>query len=400
VGTRYDRVIGGAAIAALCAAVAGANLPNPLLPEYVERFGLAPLAQSALFSTYLVALVAALAYSIVASGRGTPRATLLVALAAMIAADTALVVGSEQVAVLFAGRALSGVGVGLATGAAASIALSRLGERARTMVATSAVVGSLGGNLVGGAVGAFLPAPLVLGYALHIGAVLLIATPLLLHRRGSAAGRVDGAVLARPSTTVYRTRHRAAGYLVGAIAWSTAGVVLALVPAEVRRLSESASLFEAVLPSGVFLASAWAGQLILRGRITRVRAWHVVVLMVGGLGLIAWALRGGETELLLVGAAVAGLGQGPAYSVGLATVAAGLGPREQGRIASIFAGVAYAYCAVVVLLAGAAATLTSVPQAIGWVAASATVVACVSVLLAGRPQEGPRVAPAAVAVAE
>lgn len=386
-----DRAIGVASVAALCATVAGANLPNPLQPEYVDRFDLTPLLQGALFSSYLAALVLALVCSVVASRRmiGTPRATLLLALGATFLADAAFLVGSSHLVALFAGRALSGIGVGLATGAAASIALAHLGERARTMVATSAVLGSLGGNLIGGVIGTFLPGPLLLGYLLHGTGVVLIGAPLIWFAprpapMSDAASQADSRAV-----SPYRRRHRAAGYLVGAIAWSTAGVVLALIPAEERRLADSATLLQAVLPSSVFLASAWIGQIVVRRHIRRVRAWHVVALMAAGFALLAWALRAADSDLILIGAVVAGLGQGPAYSLGLATVAAELSPAEQGKAASVFAGVAYASCATVVVAAGAVGSVTSVPDAIGWVGVFTAGVGLLAVGCAGRPLQRP-----------
>ncbi|WP_267421114.1 MULTISPECIES: MFS transporter [unclassified Curtobacterium] len=391
-----DQAIGVTSVAALCATIAGANLPNPLQPEYVYRFDLTPLLQGTLFSLYLAALVLALACSVVASRRkiGTPRATLLLALGATLLADAAFLAGSSHLLALFAGRALSGIGVGLATGAAASIALAHLGERARTMVATSAVLGSLGGNLVGGVIGTFLPGPLLLSYLLHGTGVVLIGVPLIWFAPRPAPVSDAASRSNDRAVSPYRRRHRAAGYLLGAIAWSTAGVVLALIPAEERRLADSATLLQAVLPSSVFLASAWIGQIVVRRQIARVRAWHVVALMAGGFALLAWALRAADSDLILIGAVVAGLGQGPAYSLGLATVAAELSPAEQGKAASVFAGVAYASCATVVLAAGAVGSVTSVPDAIGWVGVFTAGVGLLAVGCAGRPLRRPAQLPA------
>jgi hypothetical protein len=40
--------------------IAGANVPNPMLPVYVHSFALTPLAQSAMFSSHIGAMVAVL----------------------------------------------------------------------------------------------------------------------------------------------------------------------------------------------------------------------------------------------------------------------------------------------------------------------------------------------------
>ena len=146
---RISRITGSLAALTLCLSISGVNLPNPLVPDYTDRFALTPLLQSTLFSVYLAALVLTLLATVLDPHRRDRSApdhvrTLL--------ADLVMLAGSAAFPLLLTGRALAGVAAGLATGSAASVALAGLGEAARTVAAGAAVVGALAANIGVGAV--------------------------------------------------------------------------------------------------------------------------------------------------------------------------------------------------------------------------------------------------------
>ncbi|GAA1644533.1 MFS transporter [Actinoplanes couchii] len=379
-------MLGALAVAGFVVVIVGVNLPNPLMPLYTERYGLTPLAQSVLFSLYLLALVATLSMVIRRpSPRLSPRTTLIVALVLSAGTDLLMVWGSQMFAGLAAGRLAAGVSVGLATGSAATVALAALGERARTMVASGAVIGSLAGNLGGGLLGVLTPAPLETVYSVHLLVTLAVATSLLLVR-GVPAPSTTAAEPVTGEPSGYRPRHRRAALLLGAMSWSAAGVVLALVPTSLRLALPGVSLLQAVLPGAMFLAAAWAAQTLCRRRILRLRAWQLSVPLVIGMALIAVALDQGRWWLLLAGAVIGGLGQGPAYSLGLATVTFGLRAARQGRAASWYAAVAYGACGVVTTAVGAYALQAGVPAAIATLTAGLAVAGLSAAAFAGAPQ--------------
>lgn len=415
--SRWAARSGALAIAGFCTVLVGVNLPNPLIPLYTTHYGLTALAQSAVFSVYLLALVITLVAAMrLPDGYRQARHRLVLALGFCAVCDLLMALGADSLGSLVAGRIVAGVSVGLATGSAATLALAGLGERARTAVATGAVVGSLLGNVGGGLFGSVLPAPTLTVYAGHLVAAVLVGVGTLLSARwptaeaavatgssrspdapprcpGEVAADVSLAVAAQQVPQIYRTRHRRAGILLGAMAWSVAGVILALVPAAVRALLPSVSLLGAVLPGGLFLAVAWLAQLSCRRRLLRLRAWQVSIPMVAGLGLVGVALGTGRLGLLLVGAALCGLGQGPAYSLGLATVTHGLRAERQGRVASAYAAVAYAACGTVTTATGAVALSSTVPSAIGTLTVVVALAALVAVAFAGAPQRLPEPEP-------
>ncbi|MCE0535440.1 MFS transporter [Kineosporia rhizophila] len=388
------QAVGAVAVAAFCTVLAGVNLPNPLVPLYVDRYGLSPLAQSTLFGLYLLALVLTLVFILSRSERNAASgeraaAILMTALLLTIAADVLMVFGAEVLPFLLAGRMVSGVGVALATGASATLALAGLGEQARTVVASGAVIGSLIGNVGGGFLGSVLPTPQTLVFVAHLAlTALVLAVLVLLSRapRSSApkarAGERSGALWKAD----YGPRHRAAGLLLGAMAWSAAGVVLALVPGALRSAVPSMSLLAAVFPGGAFLTAAWVGQVICGRRLLRMRAWQLSIPVVGGMAMIALALETADLTLLVAGAIVCGSGQGPAYSLGLATVTHGLSAGHQGRSASVFAAIAYGTCGVVTIATGALARAVGVPSAVEALTVVLAGVALIVAALAGRPQ--------------
>ena len=321
--------------------------------------------------------------------------TLVTALALTLAADLVMLAGTAAFPVLLAGRAVAGAAAGLATGSAAAVALAGLGESARTVAAGAAVVGALAANIGGGTVATLTGAgtasclSVYLGHALLAGvlAVTLVASA----RRGrpadvTAAGKPSDAPGRTPVVRVvggYRQRHRVAGYLIGVMSWTAAGIVLALVATRVRQTSPDLSLLGAMAPGVVFLAVSWVGQLLVNRRILRLRAWQTSLPLVLGLAGLGVALDAGNYPAVLAAAAVCGLGQGPCYSLGLATVTHGLPPERQGRAASVYAAVAYGCCGVLTVLAGLLATAAGVAETFTVTAVVCVVAGVTATLLAG-----------------
>ncbi|WP_414122704.1 MFS transporter [Corynebacterium nuruki] len=393
------RTTGACAALTLCLAIAGVNLPNPLAPLYSDRFHLTPLLQSTLFSVYLAALVLTLAATVLDPRRRSRTMTdevrtLVTALVLTLAADLVMLAGTAAFPVLLAGRAVAGVAAGLATGSAAAVALAGLGESARTVAAGAAVVGALAANIGGGTVATLTGSgtasclSVYLGHALLAGILAVALTGSV--RRGRPAD-VSGAATGEPSGATpvvrvvggYRRRHRVAGYLIGVMSWTAAGIVLALVATRVRQTSPDLSLLGAMAPGVVFLAVSWVGQLLVNRRILQLRAWQTALPLVLGLAGLGIALDAGNYAAVLLAAAVCGLGQGPCYSLGLATVTHGLPPERQGRAASVYAAVAYGSCGVLTVLAGLLANAAGVAETFTVTAVVCVVAGVTATLLAG-----------------
>lgn len=397
---RISRTTGSLAALTLCLAISGVNLPNPLVPDYTDRFALTPLLQSTLFSIYLAALVLTLLVTVLDPHRRDRSThdhvrTLLVALAVSAVADLVMLAGSAAFPLLLSGRALAGVAAGLATGSAASVALAGLGETARTAAAGAAVVGALTANIGGGAVASLAGSDTVaylVTYLGHGALATVLAVALAVSTR--AGRRADpGTPATADSAPVlrvvggYHRRHRTAGYLIGVMSWTSAGIVLSLVAARLRQTSPDLPALGAMAPGIVFLATAWAGQTLVGGRILRLRAWQTALPLIGGMVGLGFALEAGSLSGVLVAAAVFGLGQGPAYSLGMATVTHALPTRVQGRVTSVYAAVSYGSCGVLTVAAGLLATSVGVPETFAVAAACCAVGGVVATVLAGPVQQ-------------
>lgn len=377
-----------------CCIVAGVNIPNPLMPLYVDRFDLTPTGQAALFVVYLGALVPTLIVVSILNPRGIgqrkARTLLTAGLVLATASDCASVLGAASVPALFTGRMLAGLSLGLATGSAAGIALAALGESARTLIANGAVLGSLIGNLGAAIVATTMPHPAEIPYLLHLVLLLACAGSIVsCFRHVSFDNPPSPASRASPhkeAASPYTRRHVAAGFSLGGVAWAAAGVVLALIPSAVRSATHETSLLIASLPAATFLAAAWIGQAASRVILLRLRAWQVSIPLIGGLLLMALGVHNSMLWITMAGAITCGLGQGPAYSLGLATVTYRLSPIRQGRTANDYAATAYASCAAVTLACGAVASSTSVAAGLLVVALLSAFALILAVVLAGPPQ--------------
>ena len=378
---------GAIVVASFCALVAGVNVPNAIVPISSQHYGFGPSIQSALFSLYLAALVAGLVIipRMVKSGAPTAWKLLLAGAGIMLLADTAVALSQWALAALFIARILGGISLALGTGGAASLALAVAGEPARAAVGVGAVAGSLAGNAGGALIADLVPAPVLVVPAVHGVIVVLLGILLALVQVKQPA---SGATKAGPEVRVdYETRHRIAGYIVGAMSWTVAGMVLALGPGAVRGLSTHASLFTASAPAVILLAVAFLAQNLTRKHMLALRAWMVGIPMVAGLLFFAVALHEGSIAGLVFAGALIGLGQGPAYNLGLLTVTHRLPSVTQGKVASRYAATAYAACGVVVLCAGAAAQILGTSDAFIAVGLLLAVGAAASVVLAGSRQE-------------
>jgi MFS family permease len=385
--------LGIAALTGFCVIMAGPNVPIPLLPVYVEQFTLDPLDQAVLYSSYLVALVAVLRIMARRTGPRTLPVLLATAVFVSVLADVTAVLGAQTLPLLLAGRALSGISVGLGTGAASAVILVALGSSARTLIASGSILGSLVGVLGSGVVGTLMPAPTITAYLVHAAAAAAVLWPLLWLYRREAHLLAQG-FTPQPSAPMaplrgagpLTRRHRVAGLLIGCLAWTGVCVHIALVPAAVRA-GHDVSLLTAVLPVACYLGASYAAQQIVRPHLKQVRGWQVLGPLVAGHAALGAALAENSLTLLFLAALLAGAAQGPAYALGLATMTYGLSPTRQARVASTYAAVTYGFAALAVLSVGATATAIEVPNAILLLAALFAALGTGAVAAAGARQD-------------
>ena len=160
-----------------------ATLPTALYAAYAHRFGFGPGTLTLIFAVYVAGILTVLVLLGDLADRIGYRAVLLAAVL-IAAVGSALFAAAGSVAMLFLGRILHGVAVGLALGTGTS-ALARLhpnkDHSAAALVSTVAnVLGQGCGALLGGLLGEWFPDPLRSVWLFYL--ALLLSAAFLMWR--------------------------------------------------------------------------------------------------------------------------------------------------------------------------------------------------------------------------
>ncbi|MGY2876159.1 MFS family permease [Marmoricola sp. URHA0025 HA25] len=328
-----------AAAAALIVVTMGANMPLPLFPRYVDAYGLSALEVTSIFATYTLVIAPALLVFGPLSDAVGRRPVLVVALLA--AASAAVVLGSAQsVEWLYVGRALQGLSVGAiqGSGAAALADTHPRGDLARAAVAgtIATCVATAVGPMTAGVLGQYLPAPLRLSFAVELALVAIALTALLAGFPSSPTASRRAIRMSWPSVpaAIRPAFLRATSSAV--LAWAATALFLALSPTILRKILDTDN---SVVSGGIVALMLVTSVLIQLGG----RGRDHVTLQVVGLALLIVALgmfvaAASTDSVLLCGAsaAVAGAGQGLAFS-GSARAVSTIAPNDhRGNLMSLF----------------------------------------------------------------
>jgi predicted MFS family arabinose efflux permease len=343
-----------AAIGLLAAATNAAA--SPLYRVYQLQFRFSATTLTLLFTIYVVVLLVTLVFLGSVSDYLGRRPVMLAALA-LGAVASGLFLLAHGVGLLFAGRALQGVAVGLISGTASAALLDLRPESGITPVVSSAA--PTGGQAVG-AIGAsalaqYAPAPTHLVWWLLVAAFIIGIVALLgMPEPGTVRAGVVSSL--RPRVTV---PHGARGAFAAALpalvgVWALAGFYLSLGPSLALQLLHSKNLlWDGVL---IFLLTglgAAASAAVARKSPAGVMLGGCVTLIVGAAVTFA-SIETGAPAMLYLGTAVAGLGFGSAF-VGAyrATVARAASDDRAGLITAIYM-VSYLATGIPAVLAGIA----------------------------------------------
>ncbi|MDN3054885.1 MFS transporter [Streptomyces sp. SRF1] len=301
----------------------GTTLPTPLYSLYQREFGFSSLMVTVIFAVYAMGVIAALLLFGHVSDFIGRRPVLLAALV-LSAASAVCFLLADGLPQLFTGRVLSGLSAGLATGAA-TVTVIELApphrRRGATLLATAANLGGLGlGPLLAGVLAQYAPAPLRLVFVVDLALVAV-----------AAAG-----VLALPETV--RTRHRpplrpqrmrvpremrstfTAAAMAGFAGFATLGLFTSVSPTFLSEVEgERDHAVAGAVVFSVFAASI-AGQTLGR-RLGP--GWSLpggCAVLVAGMAAIAASLATASLALLVLGAVVAGAGQGLSFHAAVRVV--------------------------------------------------------------------------------
>ncbi|WP_299034834.1 MFS transporter [uncultured Pseudokineococcus sp.] len=395
------RLVGAALVFGLV--MAGATLPTALYGRYQEELGFGPLVQTTLFASYAVGVLVALVVLGELSDRVGRRPLLLLGIGAAALSGVCFLV-ADGLALLFAGRLLSGLSAGIFTGTATAAVVEvapRPWSRAATSAATAVNVLGLGLGPVASAVVAEASlAPLRAPYLVHL--LLLVPAALVTwwqpetagsqRPAGSARGRAPVAAwrphLLRPSVPPPVRRAFVPAATAGFAGFAVFGLFTAVAP---RLVVEGLGVRDVVVANALvglpFLASVVAQ--VATGPVSARRALPSgsAVLAVGAALLVA-GLATEHLAVFVTAAVLLGLGHGTAFRAGVASVRAAAPPGQTGEVVSTLFVVLYVAISLPVVAVGALALATDLSTAAEVLGAAVGLLAVAALLvLRRRPLE-------------
>jgi predicted MFS family arabinose efflux permease len=367
--------------AAFLVTMLGATLPTPLYPLYQQELGFGGLMVTVVFAMYAVGVLAALLVVGRLSDEVGRRAVLLPALGVAAASSLAFLV-PHSLAALFVGRLLSGVSAGAFTGVATAMLIDLAPAEGRARAGLlAAVVNVLGlglGPVVAGVLADYAPYPLVLPYLLHVALVALAAVALMVvpepieRRQGPVRLRVQrlGVPEEVRSTFVRAAVAGFAGFAVLGFFTAVSPLFLGQVLHETRHLVTGLTVF-------TLLGSATVGQVASARLSERTSLLGGCLALAAGTVVVAVGLVAALLPVVLVGAVVAGLGQGASFRAGLQAVTGAAPADRRSEVSSTFFFVLYVAISIPVIGVGAGA------QVFGLVPTAAVFAGVVALLAVG-----------------
>lgn len=363
--------------AAFLAVMAFSTVPTPLYALYQQRDGFPTWVVTVVFAAYAVGVIASLfLIGHLSDWAGRRRMVLIAILLEIVAAAVFLV--WNDVSGLIVARLISGVGVGALT-ASATAHLSELravarpeeGPRLAGTVSTVVNTGGLAlGPLIGGLFAQFLPAPLLLPYAVFL--VLLAVAAVAVALVPETVERAEERPAYRPQRISLPATARGA-FSAAAVAafagFAVFGLFTSLAPSVLAgSFGVTSRLAAGAVPFSVFAASALS-QIAFAALRSRTQLILALVLVVLGLGGLAAGVLGGSLPAFVVAGVLAGAGVGLLFRAAILVAGSLAAPGRRGEVLSAIFLVAYIGLALPVLLVGVALIAWPlVPVLVGFVA--------------------------------
>ncbi|MEY8038248.1 MFS transporter [Saccharopolyspora cebuensis] len=358
----------------------GTTLPTPLYPIYERHFGFGGLVVTLVFAAYAVGVLAALLLVGDLSDRVGRRPVLGAGVAFAVVSGAVFLI--DAVPALFAGRVLSGISAGIFTGTATAtivdLAPARRASRSGLLAAAVNMLGLGLGPVTAGVLAQFAPWPLRLPYAVHLVLMLLLGAALLAVpepvRRPAGRVRLRVQRLAVPAevrgTFVPAAIAGFAGFAVLGLFTSVSPLFLTGVLGIEDHAVTGAVVF-------VLLGSSTIGQVASESLDRHRCLVGGCAVLAAGVLVVAAGIGTRSLWAFLLGAVVAGLGQGMSFRSGLTSVTSGAPADQRSGVSSAFFVVLYVALSLPVIGVGAAA------QAFGIVPAGVVFAGIVAVLAVG-----------------
>lgn len=358
--------------------------PAMLYPVLASQWNEPPVTTTALFAVYPLALVVVMVLCGSLSDR-YGRRPLLVTGVAIVAVGSLLFSATEPIAVVFAGRALQGAGVGLAMSAASAAIVEYnprpAASRASAVNTAATAVGAAIAILLGGFLAQYTPQPVHVMFLMLLVATVVLAGTLLFFPAPAPAKAVFSPRGRRPLLLIPAVQRES--FVVG-----TASVTVAFITGAVFLALGAQVLHELVGTTNAFVAAAALATwpvIIVPTTLAAQRFAPRVSTTIGGsiaaAGILLLLLSGitDSLALFLASALTSGTGYGLLVYGGLGLVTSSTIPTERAGTFSAMYLSAYLSQGATAVLIGLLATTAGLDTAI---AVSAPVIAVLCVAIA------------------
>lgn len=371
----------------------GAYLPSALYPGYQGLFGFSDLTMTLIYAMFTLVSAPALLLFGPASDAFGPRVVLRISvlLAALASGCFALAAGPAW---LLIGRAMQGLALGAATGAATALitqhAPSEQRARASVVASMAFVAGTAAGPIIAGVLAQYAPAPQVLPYGLHL--LLLAFGWLRLSALPATRARSNRWRPTRPHIPVGMRALFATAAATGFLAWTAAGLFLAVIPSTLSRAAGIDNLAITGGTVGAMLAFSMLCQpLVARCGAHRAQLAGLSILLVS---LGALALTGGSSlPVIMIASVAAGTGHGLAYGGATSIVDAAAPEGQRAAISSTLYLVLYLGAGGPAVVVGLLTLWQPLTTATSWISAAAAALVPLigaALVLANRAPRPPR----------
>ncbi|AFA74420.1 putative major facilitator superfamily transporter [Gordonia polyisoprenivorans VH2] len=347
-----------AAVAAFAVVMMGTTLPTPLYAIYGAELGFGVTTTTVIFAVYAAGVIAAL----IVFGRWSDvigRRPLLLAGVVISAISAVVFVTAGGLAELLAGRVISGLSAGIYTGTATAAVIElapRSWQSRAPAIATAANMGGLGlGPLVAGILAQYVPAPLHTVFVVDLVALAVVGVAIWFV--AEPARLRPGARLGVQRLSVPpQVREVFTGPAIAAFAgFAVLGTFTAVAPSFLAKVIGIDNHAAAGALVAVLLASSATIQILGRHAPTGAALITGCATLVVGVAVLAWSLAAASLTLMIVGAVIAGAGQGISFSKGMAAVVAASPPDRRAEVTSTYFVVAYIALSVPIIGQGIAA---------------------------------------------
>ena len=373
------------------AALSGATQLTPIFPTYIERKILSPFTLTVVFAVYVLGALGLMWIGGSLSRKFGRKLLLGSALSAIVLADIAFYF-AEGLPLLMLGRFLSGAGVGVFVAIGSLALIDQLGEEhaeAGSLMAACANVGGLAiGSILSGYVAEAAARPLHTPFLVHLGMIAAAFGALLLSKRTVASDSGRAIDFALPRIPDEARAVFVPSAIAAFAAFSVGGFFGAFIPSFAsQELGVDDPLTIGIIASLVFASTVIGNVVATRLPENYAPLTGAIVLFMGACVLGA-GLATSSLAVLVVGALIAGQGNGIALQSGLNVIKRESKQENETEAVTLFFMLSYSALALPILLAGAVQQFFSLKTtATGFAVGIALLVGVAIVLLARRLRE-------------